>query len=147
MTEKGVDNDEKTMDVRAAGCRYAGQCPVRLRAVVLYGDERNRPMPERNPRPRRGIRCRWAATWRGRSSFRESREDISDIIQNENGALELYTEKDDEIRRYTFDGQEWRREEKSLMEGLEIPYNFHVILGGDGSRYALYPLSMVTGSA
>ncbi len=24
MTEKGVDNDEKTMDVRAAGCRYAG---------------------------------------------------------------------------------------------------------------------------
>lgn len=71
----------------------------------------------------------------------ESREDISDIIQNENGALELYTEKDDEIRRYTFDGQEWRREEKSLMEGLEIPYNVHVILGGDGSRYALYPLS------
>ena len=54
----------------------------------------------------------------------ESREDISDIIQNENGALELYTEKDDEIRRYTFDGQEWRREEKSLMEGLGFPIIF-----------------------
>ena len=55
--------------------------------------------------------------------------------------MDLYTQNHDEIRRYTFDGQEWRREEKSLMEGLEIPYNFHVILGGDGSRYALYPLS------
>ena len=71
----------------------------------------------------------------------ESREDICDIIQNENGSLELYTKKDNEIRRYTFEGQEWKREEKSLMEGLEVPYNFHIIVGGDGSRYALYPLS------
>ncbi len=71
----------------------------------------------------------------------ESREKVHDIIQNENGALELYTKKDEEIRRYTFEGGEWKREEKSLLEGMEVPFGFHIIVGGDGNRYALYPLA------
>lgn len=69
----------------------------------------------------------------------ESREEIRDFIQNESGALEVYTQKDGEVRRYILEGQEWKRQEQSFMEGIQVPLGFHIIMGGDGNRYAVYP--------
>ncbi|WP_367932498.1 hypothetical protein [Enterocloster citroniae] len=70
----------------------------------------------------------------------EEGEIIADMVQTQDKILELYTLKDGTARRYRWAGGNWEREEKSLLEGVEIPFGIlHVVYGQDGYRYAVFP--------
>ncbi len=64
---------------------------------------------------------------------------VMDIIQLENGDLELYARDEQEIFRYIYQAGAWERQEKSLLEGFNIDGTFHLAFGEDQNRYLLYP--------
>lgn len=70
----------------------------------------------------------------------EDGERVVDIIQLENGDLELYSLNGQEPVRYVYRGGVWERQEKSLLEGLEFSFGtFHMTYGEDQNRYVLFP--------
>lgn len=69
----------------------------------------------------------------------EEGERAADIIQTEDQVLELYTVKDKKASRYIWTGENWEKQDNSLLEGLEFPYGtLHMIYGEDQNRYVLY---------
>ena len=65
---------------------------------------------------------------------------VLDVIQVENGALELYSRNGQETARYIYRDGGWEKQEKSLLEGITIPFGTsHLAYGEDQNRYLLYP--------
>lgn len=70
----------------------------------------------------------------------EDGEQVSDIIQTEENVLELYTIKDKTAFRYQWTGENWEKQDDSLLEGVTFPYDMlHMVYGEDGNRYVVYP--------
>ena len=68
----------------------------------------------------------------------EADDIVADIIQLEDGTLELYMNNDSEISRYLFRGGKWEKQDKTFLEEMKFPYGLNIIYGQDGIRYAAY---------
>ena len=68
----------------------------------------------------------------------ESGDRIVDMIQLEDGSLELYIKESSGINRYLLRDGQWEKQEKSLLEELEFPYYFNMTYGEDKNRYVSY---------
>lgn len=69
----------------------------------------------------------------------ENGEMVADVIRTSDNSLEMYTVKDNKAARYVLNGGQWEKQDKSLLEGIEFPYDtLHMLYGGDGNRYVLY---------
>ncbi|MBT9778788.1 hypothetical protein GPL15_20110 [Clostridium sp. MCC353] len=63
---------------------------------------------------------------------------VADIIQLDDGTLELYMNNESEYSRYQLRDGKWEKQETSFLEEVKFPYGFNMIYGQDGIRYVAY---------